>query len=614
MKIPLAKIVFTACLIFASQISFAQGLPKNCIDEITAISKKNANFDLIGFSKDLVTETIKVKAQLKLPFGKPADSKVTGMGMSVGCLKIMPENPVQLQGMLKDLLPGLLANAGKNALAQTTQSAQTAQTAQTAQSAPSAPSAQTNVSGLPQNCIDEIMANSKKNASFDLINFSKDLITETVKVKAQLKLPFGKPADNKVTDIGMSVGCLKMMPENPAQLQSMLKGLLPGLVVAAAANQNNAPVQGGLSFNSQPIEIPSTLTVNNLTAVIGYKIFVGAQGYGGRLEANGTYNLNLLKLCGGTNKVYVFGGDGYIYNKSVYLECNKNNSVNFGDGSWQYSIMEPQVVRTLMALKSAEQAKAKAVAAAEKAEAAATEATTAITRKAIVTAAAEADMAANNATSAATEALEAAKNAELGSAEALEAAKTNESIAQTNNAVDISGLAVKANDYAKSAEAAAVKALAAKNIAANEAAADDLAIATKAVTKAMTQVEAAKAEAAAAKAEAKIAMAGAAKADAEARAAKEAAANAAADAAMAAANVKTNVDKAVSAKMQNIGTTGVIIGPGILVYGIVQNLMVSKSINDNEFSEAKEHVRSRDSAYILGMSVLLAGASVKIFF
>jgi len=468
--------------------------------------------------------------------------------------------------------------------------------------------------GLPKNCIDEIMASSKKSASFDLMNFSKDLVAETVKVKAQLKLPFGKPSDSKVTDIGMSVGCLKIMPENPAQLQSMLKDLLPGLVATAAANQNNAHVQPGLTFISPPIEIPSTLTVNNLTAVTGLKIFVGAQGYGGRLDANGTHKLNLLKLCGSANKVYVFASDGYIYNKAVNLECNKNNVVNFGDGSWQYTIMEPQIVRTLMAVKYAESAKTKAEAEAAKAEAAAAEATAAITRKAIAVAAATADTAANNAALAATEASESAKNADLASAEALEAAKTNESVAQTNYAVDISGLVVKANDYAKGAEAAAAKALEAKKVAANEAAADDAAIATKAVTKAMTQVEAAKADAAAARADAKLAREEAARADAEAKAAKEAAASAAADAAIASANVNMAVDKAISAKVQTIGTAGLIIGPGILVYGIVQNIMASSSIKDSEFSEAKEHVKSRNSAYIWGTAVLLAGASIKIFF
>lgn len=471
--------------------------------------------------------------------------------------------------------------------------------------------------GLSKNCIDEIVAISKKNANFDLMNFSKDLVTETVKVKAQLKLPFGKPADSKVTDIGMTVGCLKALPENPAQLQGMLKGLGSGLLATAsqkALAQGESFLAKTEAAPAPKIEAQSILVVNNLTSVVGYKIFVGTQNYGGHLDANGTYKLNLLKLCGGTHKVYVFGGDGYIYNKSVYLECNKSTSVNFGDGSWQYSIMEPQVVRTLMAVKYAEAAKAKAVAAAEKAEAAAVEATAAITRKAMAAAAATADTAAKNAEIAAMEALEAAKNAELATAEALEAAKTNESIAQTSYAVDISGLAVKAADYAKSAAVAATKAVAANKVAASEAAQDDIAIATKVAARAITQVEAAKAEAEAAKAEARMAKEGAARADADAKAAREAAANAAADAAKAVANVKTSVDEAILAKVQTVGTTGIIIGPGVLVYGVVRNLMAVKSINENEFSEAKEHVKSRNSAYTLGMAVLLAGTSIKIFF
>jgi len=428
----------------------------------------------------------------------------------------------------------------------------------------------------------------------------------------------------------MSVGCLKVLPENPAQLQSMLKDLVPGLLVAAGQNAlaKEQPSSVIIPMSSVPlihsvpqIETPSILIVNNLTSVIGLKIFVGTTGYVVQLDANGTSKLNLQKLCGGENKVYIFGNDGYIYNKTVNLECNKNNSINFGDGSWQYSIMNPLVIRTLVATKDAESAKAKAVAAAEKAEAAAAEATAAVTRKAIVAAAATADTAASNATSAATVALEAAKNAQSSSVEALEAAKTNESIAQTNFAVDISGLVVKAADYAKSAEMAAAKAVAAKNKAASEAAADDATISTKIAAKAIAQVEVAKAAADTAKAEARAAKEEAARANAEAKAARDAvafatadAARAAADAAKAVADVKTSVEEATSAKMQNLGTVGIVIGSGVLVYGIVQSFMVTNSIDKNEFSEAKGHVSSRDTAYILGLSALLAGVSIKIFF
>jgi len=81
--------------------AFAQSVSPKCIDELTAVAEKKSS-DLPGFSKDLVTEVVKVKAQMKLPFGKPADSKVTDIGMTVGCLKTFPENPAGILTMLKD--------------------------------------------------------------------------------------------------------------------------------------------------------------------------------------------------------------------------------------------------------------------------------------------------------------------------------------------------------------------------------------------------------------------------------------------------------------------------------------------------------------------------------
>jgi len=96
-----------------AQTLFAQGLSKKCIDELIA-AKGKSNSDLQGFSTDLVAEVVKVKLQLKLPFGKPADSKVTDMGMTVGCLKAFPENPAQILPILKeaglDAAKGAVAN------------------------------------------------------------------------------------------------------------------------------------------------------------------------------------------------------------------------------------------------------------------------------------------------------------------------------------------------------------------------------------------------------------------------------------------------------------------------------------------------------------------------
>ncbi len=90
-------------LLTLTQTVFAQGLSKNCFNEIMAVTEKNANFDLQSFSKDLVVEVAKVKVQMKLPFGKPSDSKVADIGITVGCLKTFPENPSQILTFLKDV-------------------------------------------------------------------------------------------------------------------------------------------------------------------------------------------------------------------------------------------------------------------------------------------------------------------------------------------------------------------------------------------------------------------------------------------------------------------------------------------------------------------------------
>jgi hypothetical protein len=96
-------IIAFASLIFASQIIFAQGFSKKCIDEFMAIPETKENFDLQNFTKDLAIEIVKVKAQLKLPFGKPADNKVTDIGITVGCLKAFPETPGQILAILKEV-------------------------------------------------------------------------------------------------------------------------------------------------------------------------------------------------------------------------------------------------------------------------------------------------------------------------------------------------------------------------------------------------------------------------------------------------------------------------------------------------------------------------------
>jgi c-di-AMP phosphodiesterase-like protein len=66
-----SRLVLVIGLTFS--MTFASSLSKSCIDEFVNLPKTNVNFDIESFLKQLPVEIVKVKAQLKLPFGKPAD-------------------------------------------------------------------------------------------------------------------------------------------------------------------------------------------------------------------------------------------------------------------------------------------------------------------------------------------------------------------------------------------------------------------------------------------------------------------------------------------------------------------------------------------------------------
>jgi uncharacterized protein (TIGR02145 family) len=74
--------------------------------------------------------------------------------------------------------------------------------------------------------MEEIIALSKKRG-FNMQKFMKELPPEVVKIKAQSKAPmqfiFGPGSDDKLTDIGLTVGCIKAFPESSGQIQSLLK-------------------------------------------------------------------------------------------------------------------------------------------------------------------------------------------------------------------------------------------------------------------------------------------------------------------------------------------------------------------------------------------------------
>jgi hypothetical protein len=99
---------------------------------------------------------------------------------------------------------------------------------------------------LPKGCVEDF-TNILEKPGFSMANFIKELPPAVAKVKLQLKSPFGKPKDDERTNAGLTVGCIKSLPESPAEIQSLLKdiGLKVGLDLAAdmatSAAENSIP-------------------------------------------------------------------------------------------------------------------------------------------------------------------------------------------------------------------------------------------------------------------------------------------------------------------------------------------------------------------------------------
>jgi hypothetical protein len=84
-----------------SPFTASSAISPACMAEFTSLA--TSDFDMLGFVKKLPIEVVKVKAQLKIPFGKPADSKRTDVGITVGCLKTFPETSGEIMPLLKDV-------------------------------------------------------------------------------------------------------------------------------------------------------------------------------------------------------------------------------------------------------------------------------------------------------------------------------------------------------------------------------------------------------------------------------------------------------------------------------------------------------------------------------
>jgi len=108
-------------------------------------------------------------------------------------------------------------------------------------------------------CHKEIFELTSTQKGFNMSSFVKDLGISVAKVQASCKTKFTCPADDKITDVGLTAGCVKQLPAKPDGIISLLKeiGLDAGLdLVQDLAAQSpvsidpqvNAEKSGGGSF------------------------------------------------------------------------------------------------------------------------------------------------------------------------------------------------------------------------------------------------------------------------------------------------------------------------------------------------------------------------------
>jgi hypothetical protein len=85
-----------------AQMLSGTSLSRSCVEDFTNVLGKSG-FSMASFAKELVTSVAKTKLQLKAPFGKPKESDITSAGLSVGCIRTLPESPAEITSMLKDI-------------------------------------------------------------------------------------------------------------------------------------------------------------------------------------------------------------------------------------------------------------------------------------------------------------------------------------------------------------------------------------------------------------------------------------------------------------------------------------------------------------------------------
>jgi hypothetical protein len=99
--------------------------------------------------------------------------------------------------------------------------------------------------GLSKKCLDEILDIPNANRNFVLQEFIKDLPTTVIKVKGQAKagqVPLiggllGPGPNDKKTELGITIGCMKEFPESPDEIKTTLMSLSLNMAKGIAANK-----------------------------------------------------------------------------------------------------------------------------------------------------------------------------------------------------------------------------------------------------------------------------------------------------------------------------------------------------------------------------------------
>jgi len=85
-----------------------------CHKEIFDLPSTKKDFNVQSFVKDLGVSVAKVKASCKTKFTCPDDNKVMDAGLTAGCIKQLPANPVEITELLKSIGMDLTVSAAQS--------------------------------------------------------------------------------------------------------------------------------------------------------------------------------------------------------------------------------------------------------------------------------------------------------------------------------------------------------------------------------------------------------------------------------------------------------------------------------------------------------------------